>query len=96
MDITFFLSLFLFGVWIARKLLVRVRAMSNVPSYIGDSVHFALGLFASRQDVAVAFLISWLYVMYQVLDYVENKSTVSKDVATYLAGLATGYGFSFI
>ncbi len=96
MDITLFLTLFLFGLWISQKLLVRIRPMSDIPSYIGDSIHFALGMFASRQEFAVTVLITSLYIVYQVFDSLENGSPISKDIATYLAGLAAGYGFSFV
>ena len=86
-DVILFFSLFVFGLYAAYKSLVRIRAVSSVPWYVGDSVHFALGVFATRVDVAYAVLISALYLAYQILD-----DRNPKDVATYIAGIAAGLG----
>ncbi len=93
-DLALFLSYLLFGLWVGSKVAVRARLMSDVPPAVGDSLHFALGLFASRLDAPFAFLVSWLYMMYEVFDYVEKRDTVSKDIVTYLAGVAAGLGFT--
>jgi hypothetical protein len=93
-DLALFLSYLLFGLWVGSKLAVRARLMSNVPPMIGDSLHFALGVFTSRLDAPFAFLVSWLYIMYEAFDYIEKRDTVSKDIATYLAGVAAGLGFT--
>lgn len=91
MDPVLFFSLFVFGLYVAYKSLVRIRAVSSVPWYVGDGVHFALGMFVTRVDVAYAALISALYVTYQMLN---DKNP--KDVATYVAGIVAGLGGSIV
>ena len=91
MDPILFFSLFVFGLYAVYKLFVRIRAVSSTPWYVGDSIHFALGMFVTRVDVVYAVLISALYVVYQMLN---DKNP--KDVATYVAGIVAGLGGSII
>ena len=91
MDPVLFFSLFVFGLYVAYKSLVRIRAVSSTPWYVGDSVHFALGMFVTRVDVVYGMLISALYVVYQFLD-----GRNSKDVATYISGIVVGLGGSIV
>ena len=87
MDPILFFSLFVFGLYTAYKSLMRIRAVSSTPWYIGDSIHFALGMFVTRVDPLYAVLISILYVVYQFLD-----DRNPKDVATYISGIVVGLG----
>jgi len=91
MDPVLFFSLFIFGMYATYKSLVRIRAVSSVPWYVGDGVHFALGMFVTRVEPLYAVLISALYVVYQLLD-----DRNSKDVATFISGIVVGLGGDMI
>ena len=90
-DPILFFSLFVFGLYVAYKSFARVRALSSIPWYIGDSVHFALGMFVTRVDVVDAALISALYIVYQIL-----SDRNAKDIAVYVAGIVAGLGGSIV
>ena len=91
MDPILFFSLFVFGLYTAYKSLMRIRVISSTPWYVGDSVHFALGMFVTRVDPLYAVLISALYVVYQLLD-----DRNSKDVAMFISGIVVGLGGGMI
>ena len=91
MDPILFFSLLIFGTYVTYRSLMRIRVISSTPWYVGDSVHFALGMFVTRVDPLYAVLISALYVVYQMLN---DKNP--KDVATYVAGIVAGLGGSII
>jgi hypothetical protein len=70
--------------------------LSGVPWWVGDPVHFGVGAFASRLPVEWAWLVSVLYVVYQVLDWRVNGSNPAKDVSVFLAGLVAGLGYDAV
>ena len=92
-DVITFTAFFLFGLYIAGRLAVKVRAVSDIPWWVGDPVHFGAGLFITRVDPTWAWLISALYVTYQVLDWKISQSNAAKDIAAYLAGVLAGLGY---
>jgi len=96
MDLVVFAAFFLFGLYIAGRLAVKVRAVSSVPWWVGDPVHFGVGLFVSRLPVEWAWLVVVLYLYYQVFDWLVNRDAVHKDVATFLAGVLAGLGYDVV
>ena len=96
MDIATFVAFFIFGLYIAGRLAVKVRAVSNVPWWVGDPVHFGVGLFIARLPVEWAWLVSVIYLYYQVFDWLVNRDNVNKDVATFLAGVLAGLGYDVV
>ena len=96
MDVVTFIAFFLFGLYIAGRLAVRYRVVSGVPWWVGDPVHFGVGLFVARLPVEWAWLVSVLYLVYQLLDWFVNRDTVHKDVATFLAGVLAGLGYDIV
>jgi len=90
-DPILYVSFFIFGFYLAGRVAVRFRVVSNVPWYLGDPVHFGLGMFVTRVDVAYAVLISALYIVYQL--WSDRRA---KDVAAYTAGIVAGLGGSYI
>ena len=91
MDPILFFSIFIFGMYATYRSLMRIRVISSTPWYVGDSVHFALGMFVTRVDPLYAVLISALYIVYQLLD-----DRNSKDVATFISGIIVGLGGGMI
>ena len=96
MDPIILLSFFLFGIYVVSRRMIRLRAVSSVPWFVGDSAHFGLGLFVSRLDLGWAVLVSVLYLVYEVFDYVVSRDTAGKDVAVYLGGLVSGLGYGLV
>jgi len=97
MDVITFISFFIFGFYLAGRLYFRrVKALSNVPWWVGDPVHGAVGMFASRLPVEWAWLVSVLYVVYQVFDWRIKGSDAAKDVGTFLAGVLVGLGYDVV
>lgn len=82
-----FLGLFLllFGITV-RVIGRRIRAMAN----IGDSAHFGLGMLASGFDPVHAYVTTFVYVAYQIVDYLLHRDRVDLDIATYLSGYVSG------
>ena len=93
MDLVAFVAFFLFGLYLAGRVAVRVRVVSDVPWWVGDPIHGAVGAFVSRLPVEWAWLVSVLYLVYQILDWRLNGSNPVKDVATFLAGVVAGLGY---
>jgi hypothetical protein len=97
MDPITFISFFIFGFYLAGRLYFRrVKALSEVPWWVGDPVHGAVGMFVSRLSVEWAWLVAVMYVVYQVLDWRINGSDAAKDVATFLGGLLVGLGYDVV
>jgi len=96
MDLVTFIAFFLFGLYIAGRLAVKYRIVSSVPWWVGDPVHFGVGLFVARLPVEWAWLVSVLYLYYQVFDWLVNRDAVHKDVATFLAGVLVGLGYDVV
>jgi hypothetical protein len=96
MDVVTFISFFIFGLYIAGRLVVRVKALSDVPWWVGDPVHFGVGAFITRLPAEWAWLIAVLYVVYQVFDWRLNGSNPVKDVGTFLAGVVAGLGYDVV
>jgi len=96
MDLATFIAFFLFGLYIAGRLAVKVRAVSGIPWWAGDPVHFGVGLFTARLPVEWAWLVVALYLYYQVFDWLVNRDNVHKDVATFLAGVLAGLGYDVV
>jgi len=96
MNVVTFIAFFIFGLYIAGRLAVKVRAVSNVPWWVGDPVHFGVGLFIARLPVEWAWLVSVIYLYYQVFDWLVNRDNVNKDVATFLAGVLAGLGYDVV
>ena len=96
MDLVTFVAFFLFGLYIAGRLAVRYRVMSSIPWWVGDPVHFGVGLFVARLPVEWAWLVSVIYLYYQVFDWFVNRDSVHKDVATFLAGVLVGLGYDVV
>ena len=96
MDVVTFVAFFIFGLYLAGRLAVRFRAVSGVPWWAGDPVHFGVGLFVSRLDPMWAWLVSVLYLYYQVFDWLVNRDSVHRDVATFLAGVLAGLGYDVV
>lgn len=86
-----FLGLFLllFGITV-RIIGRRIRAVANVPGWVGDSAHFGLGMLASGFDPVHAYVTSFVYVAYQIVDYLLHRDRVDLDIATYLSGYVSG------
>ena len=93
MDPILYISLLIFSTYAVSKAIVRFRVVSATPWWVGDPVHFGTGLFVTRMPVEWAWLVSVLYVLYQVLDWKINNSDAAKDVAVYLAGALAGLGY---
>jgi len=91
-----FAAFFLFGLYLAGRLAVRVRAVSNIPWWAGDPVHFGVGLFVARLDPVWAWLVSVIYLYYQVFDWFVNRDSVHKDIAAFLAGVLVGLGYDVV
>jgi len=97
MDPITFISFFIFGLYLAGRLYFRrVKALSEVPWWVGDPVHGAVGMFVSRLSIEWAWLVAVMYVVYQVLDWRLNGSNAAKDVATFLGGLLVGLGYDVV
>ena len=97
MDLVTFMSLFIFGMYVAGRLYFRrVKALGAAPWWVGDPVHFATGAFVTRLPVEWAWLVSVLYVVYQLLDWRINQSNAAKDVAVFLAGVLVGLGYDVV
>jgi hypothetical protein len=96
MDVITFISFFIFGLYLAGRVVVRYRVVSNVPWWAGDSVHFAVGAFVSRLPMEWAWLVTTVYITYQVFDWLVNRDTVAKDVAAFLGGLLVGLGYDVV
>jgi len=96
MDLVAFVAFFLFGLYLAGRLAVRVRVVSDVPWWVGDPIHGAVGAFVARLPVEWAWLVSVLYLVYQILDWRLNGSNPVKDVATFLAGVVAGLGYDVV
>ena len=92
-DVITFTTFFLFGLYVAGRLAVKVRVVSSVPWWVGDPIHGAVGAFITRLPVEWAWLVSALYLAYQLLDWKLNGSSPVKDVATFLAGVLAGLGY---
>ena len=96
MDPITFIAFFLFGLYLVSRVAVRYRVVSNTPWWVGDSVHFGVGAFIMRLPVEWAWLVSVIYLYYQVFDWFIHRDTVVKDVGTFLAGLVTGLGYDVV
>jgi hypothetical protein len=53
-------------------------------------------MFVSRLPVEWAWLVSVLYVVYQVLDWKVNNSNAAKDVGVFLGGVVVGLGYDVV
>jgi hypothetical protein len=97
MDVVTFAVFFIFGLYLAGRLYFkRVKAVSNVPWWVGDPVHGAVGAFVTRLPVEWAWLISVLYVTYQLLDWKVNGSDPVKDIGVYMGGMIIGFGYDMV
>jgi hypothetical protein len=96
MDVITFIAFFIFGLHVAGRLLRRFRVMSDIPWWAGDSIHFGVGMFVSRLDPVWAWLVSVVYLNYQVFDWFVHRDTVTKDVGTFLAGVLAGLGYDVV
>ena len=97
MDVITFVAFFLFGFYVAGRVYFgRVRAVGAVPWWVGDPVHGAVGMFVARLPVEWAWLVSALYVVYQVLDWKIGGSNAAKDVGVFLGGLLVGLGYDVV
>jgi hypothetical protein len=96
MDVVTFIAFFIFGLHIVGRLLRRFRVVSGIPWWVGDPVHFGVGAFITRLDPVWAWLVSVLYVAYQVFDWRINSSDAAKDVGTFLAGVLVGLGYDVV
>ena len=96
MDVITIITFFIFGLHVAGRLLRRFRVVSDVPWWAGDPVHFGVGAFITRVPVEWAWLVSVMYVVYQVLDWRINNSNAAKDVGTFLAGVLAGLGYDMV
>jgi hypothetical protein len=86
-------SLFFLALYAVTRIRRRIVALSSVPRWAGDTLHFGIGLLVARLDPAWAYLVSALYVVYQILDWRINQSDAARDIATYLAGVLAGLGY---
>jgi hypothetical protein len=97
MDLVTFVAFFLFGFYLAGRLYFkRVKALGATPWWVGDPIHFGVGMFVARLPVEWAWLVSALYIAYQVLDWIATRDTVAKDVAVFLAGVLVGLGYDVL
>jgi len=96
MDVVTFVAFLLFGLYVAGRLAVKYRIVSGVPWWVGDPVHFGVGLFVARLPVEWAWLVSVVYLYYQVFDWFVNRDVVAKDVGTFLAGVLVGLGYDVV
>jgi hypothetical protein len=96
MDVITFISFFIFGLYLAGRVVARYRAVSSTPWWVGDPVHFGVGAFVSRLPVEWAWLAAVIYVVYQVFDWRINGSNAAKDVATFLTGVLVGLGYDVV
>jgi hypothetical protein len=97
MDVITFISFFIFGFYLAGRLYFkRVKVLSDVPWWVGDPVHGAVGMFITRLPVEWAWLVSVLYVAYQIFDWRLNGSNAAKDVAAFLSGVLIGLGYDVV
>lgn len=86
-----FLGLFFLFFGITVRIIGRkIRAVSNVPGWVGDSTHFGLGMLASGFDPVHAYIITFTYIAYQIVDYLLHGDRVDLDIATYLSGYVSG------
>lgn len=81
------LVLLFFGITV-RVIGRKIRAVSNVPGWVGDSAHFGLGMLASGFDPVHAYVTTFVYVAYQIVDYLLHRDRV--ELAVYLSGYVSG------
>ena len=84
-----FIALFLIGFGIASRVAKRV-VVKELPTYVTDSSHFGLGMLAATLDPVMAFTVSHIFLIYEIVTYVVKRDSVDKDIMTYLAGLVSG------
>jgi hypothetical protein len=97
MDPITFAAFFLFGMYLAGRIYFRrVKALGSTPWWVGDPIHFAVGSFITRLPIEWAWLVSVLYICYQVFDWLVHRDTVHKDVAVFLAGVLVGLGYDVV
>jgi len=96
MDPIMFVSFFIFGLYLASRVVVRYRVVSNVPWWVGDPVHFGVGAFVSRLTIEWAWLVTTVYIAYQVFDWLVNRDMVAKDIGMFLAGVLVGLGYDVV
>jgi len=70
--------------------------LGSTPWWVGDPLHFGVGMFITRLPVEWAYLVSALYIIYQLFDWRINNSNVDKDVAVFLAGTLVGLGYDVV
>lgn len=86
-----FLGIFFIFFGITVRIIGRkIRAVANMPGWVGDSAHFGLGMLASGFEPVHAYITSFVYVAYQIVDYSLNRDRVDLDIATYLSGYVSG------
>jgi hypothetical protein len=93
MDPITFIAFSIFGAHVAGRLLKRFKVVSDIPWWAGTPTHFGVGAFITRVPVEWAWLVSALYVIYEVLDWRINNSDAATDVGAFLAGVVTGLGY---
>jgi hypothetical protein len=97
MDLITYISFLIFGMYVVSRLYFRrAKVLSSMPWWAGDPVHFGVGAFITRLPVEWAWLVSVMYVVYQVFDWRVNGSDPAKDVGVFLAGLVTGLGYDVV
>jgi hypothetical protein len=72
------------------KRIARTMQLSDIAPT--DAVHFALGMFAARLAYPWAYLVTALYLAYQIAEYIRVRDALDKDIMTYTAGLVIGLG----
>ena len=84
-----FIALFLIGFGIASRAAKRITA-KELPTYVTDSSHFGLGMLTATLDPVMAFVVSHVFLVYEIVAYVVKRDSVDKDILTFLSGLVSG------
>ena len=101
--ISFFIISFLVTYHVLKRLR-KVRPLSLLER-VGDELHIALAVLVGKLltltdlgAIVAAYLLFTGYLVYQIADYIENRDTISKDIAVFLASvsgvLTLHYGIS--
>lgn len=86
-----FLGLFFLSFGITVRIIGRkIRAVADMPGWVGDSTHFGLGMLVSGFEPVHAYVTTFTYVVYQIVDYLLSRDRVDLDIATYLSGYVSG------
>lgn len=100
--ISLFLTAFLITLYFLRRR--GIKTFSIFEKY-GNELHIAYGVLVGKlftiDDIPAwlaSLMLSTGYFVYQIADYIENRDTISKDIAVFLASvsgvLTLHYGIS--